>query len=582
MSMARKAGIQQYGWISGSYPERAGTGKVYLLPKYADLTPDGLPERHHGKLASPFHLKLVHINDFHGAYIKKTPQGWEDNISPLYGYLRTIRQRCKEDEHQAVLFLSAGDEVAGSPLGCMLESAPLEEVGHPVYRWLSAAGLDAGTLGNHDFDIGTQRLAAYLKADAEFPMLCANLRAPALDDLVYDAALFDYGSLRLGVIGITTPSHINRRADDWFEVKDPFDVINRLLPLLREVADLIVVLSHLGYQPVDGTNERFSDVALARLLPESGVDLIVGGHSHDAIDSSSADVQVVVNQIPIVQAGAWGEYIGETDILFEGSGVEVASRDVPLSALPLDEEYHQRYFLPLAKPIYSQFSRPVAVLKARALRPATSRWLPDELQCAWVAEFIADALLDASRERGVLADLCMIDRSIFSACLPDKDVITLADWAEVMPFTDVLLIGEMTMKQLLDTVIDNAMRITMPGEVMYERGFLYFSRQLRYRIVVGESRLQNRAEQVFYQKRRLREEQEIVRVLYTGYLRQLATHWEAEQVLGSGLRPYQLNVANTQPTNGMTRDLVLDVLAAQGKLHTTEGDGRVEVVFEDK
>ncbi len=78
----------------------------------------------------------------------------------------------------------------------------------------------------------------------------------------------------------------------------------------QENADLFIALSHLGY---GGPNEILGDITLANQF--SWFDLIIGGHSHQTVNS-------VHNNIPVFQAGSYLHNLGKIEITIQDKKVE--------------------------------------------------------------------------------------------------------------------------------------------------------------------------------------------------------------------------------------------------------------------
>ncbi len=83
-----------------------------------------------------------------------------------------------------------------------------------------------------------------------------------------------------------------------------------------------ILLSHSGYE---------ADRVFAASYPE--IDLIIGGHSQTVLDSV-----VVVNGVPIVQAGGYASYVGEIRFKAGKDGFEVIEHH--LHPLPPEEPNH--------------------------------------------------------------------------------------------------------------------------------------------------------------------------------------------------------------------------------------------------
>ena len=193
---------------------------------------------------------------------------------------------------------------------------------HAGYRLYSAAGVDAGVVGNHDLDAGAGPLARAIERDARFPLLSANLCAsPPLAGRVHPAALLVVKGLRIGLVGLTTRGEI-RCAPDLC-LSHPLLALQNLLPALRPLCDVLIVLSHLGHSLAasSATTRDVGDVELAASLPPGSVHLIVGGHTHEALNETCLSAANLVNGIPIVQAGTMGRCLGEVDITVGEQGL---------------------------------------------------------------------------------------------------------------------------------------------------------------------------------------------------------------------------------------------------------------------
>jgi len=93
-------------------------------------------------------------------------------------------------------------------------------------------------------------------------------------------------------------------------VKDPVATATDTVSTLRDNADYIVLLSHLGYTGTDYYTGDLGDVQLASKV--SGIDLIIGGHSHTVLDKPT-----IVNKTYIVQTGSYGYNLGRVRLYFE-------------------------------------------------------------------------------------------------------------------------------------------------------------------------------------------------------------------------------------------------------------------------
>ena len=96
------------------------------------------------------------------------------------------------------------------------------------------------------------------------------------------------------------------------EFQNPIPIVNELAYFLKKKkkCDIVVCLSHLGYD--GGSFQRPSDVILAEHT--RNVDLIIGGHTHTLMTQPDIRKNLDGKDVPIIQAGASGAYVGRVDV----------------------------------------------------------------------------------------------------------------------------------------------------------------------------------------------------------------------------------------------------------------------------
>lgn len=494
---------------------------VWLAPGVDLSPPPPLPR--------PFRLKILHLNDLHGHLAHLTPTSHEPIFARVVGRVRHLRQRYATDPRTAVLFLSAGDDMAGSVFDEILdEPAALTDDScvHASYRLYAAAGLDAAVLGNHDLDMGASLLAQAIQREAAFPILSANLQAsPLLASHVHAAAILSVKGARVGLMGLTTPAQLNCPG---VTLTDPLRTAKMLLPRLRPFCHFLIILSHLGYSldaAAAGTAVT-GDVELARQLPPGSADLIVGGHTHLALNEQGLEQQNIVNGLPIVQAGVSGRFLGEVCLTRAETVVVTDARLTPTASLPADDAFERTAVAPLVTQIRPIFTRR---LGRTISHPDLS---PEDVHNTFatgesaLANFLTAGLLARARAHQLPADFAMLDVSIVRAGLPIGD-LTFADWFTLMPHADTLRLCRLSGRQVWALLQDNACRLDLPHEHHVERGFVHFSQEVRYAICTGGGRRQHQAVDIWVNGRPLagQFEKQFTAVV-PSFWRQLARTWE--------------------------------------------------------
>lgn len=534
-----------------------------------------------------FRLCILHFNDLHGHISRITPYGDRAIFSRLVWRLRDLRRRCRNDPHTAVLAMSAGDDLVGAVFDELLGDDPDSYVVHAGYHLYSRAGVDVGVLGNHDLDMGTQLLAHAIRRDARFPLLSANLvGCPRLADLHYPAALLVVKGIRVGIVGLTTPGEVKHRGDAEFRIANPVQVAHNLVPALRPLCDVLIVLSHLGRSLTANTATVLDagDVELAESLPRGSVHVIVGGHTHHALNEQGLSTDNIVNGIPIVQAGMLGRFLGEVNITLNPGAAVTSARLTLTNDLPMDENFEREEVQPLIEQVRPLFTRRlgrVADQPDLSTDAVRNDFAAGE---SALANFITDALVDRCQAAGHPVDFAMIDASSVRCGLPVGGELTFGDWFNLMPFADTIRLYQMTGRQLKTLLEDNALRADRPDEPHAERGFLQFSRQIRYTIELGASRNAAHAANITVDGVPLDEQLErTFLVACASFFREAAMAWE-----GCTARELGLPIANPQDwphidTQLFVRDEMIAYIREHGGVTEEAGarcDGRLQVVWD--
>ena len=295
------------------------------------------------------------------------------------------------------------------------------------------------------------------------------------------------------------------------------------------------------------------------------VHLIIGGHTHNALNEGGLDAGNIVNGIPIVQAGKGGQFLGEVDLeVGEGAVVTHARLNATID-LPVDAAFERDHVAPLLGRVRPYRERVIgrvagdADLGADAVR---SRFAAGE---SALANFVADALVAQARAHGYPADFAMIDATSVSCGLPVGGALAFGDWFAVMPYADALCLLRLSGRQLRALLQDNAVRIDRPDEPHTERGYLHFSGEVRYTVHLGPARGQARAGDIRVTGEPVDDRPDrTYLVATTGFVRGLAAAWEecAAATLSAPL--FGLGDLPREWTRFPVRDLLLDHIAAHG------------------
>lgn len=364
---------------------------------------------------------ILHTNDEHADLIPHSPavdfhpelpDPTVGGFARLATAVKGIRER-KAAEGEPVLLLNAGDFIGGSAFSWLV---PLGYT--PELTLMQLLGYDAVIIGNHEYDYGTDHLAAYLlaagypEAHAQTVVLAGNARVPAGHPLA-DKDLFRKTHLTVLENGLKVGlfSLIGRAAVAVTASPEPVEFGNQLDTAREAIAELqaqgaqvIIAITHSGVE---------EDLALARDLP--GLHLIVGGHCHTALYEP-----LVENGVIIAQAGSLLQYLGQLEFAYTPRTGELRMRNrennqpylVKIDdSFPLDPVFSDvvgRYTAELNSLVYRETGgRFQHILETVALSAFP---LPDKppLQETPFGNFVTDAMrIVTSRKIGKRVDIAL-------------------------------------------------------------------------------------------------------------------------------------------------------------------------------
>ena len=252
--------------------------------------------------AQAHQLEIIHTNDLHSSY-----EHSYDEQKGSYAAVKATIDRLKAQSAAAgidVLTLDAGDFTEGSPFFMVGD-------GTESMRLVEEMGYDAIAIGNHDWLVGADQMdQIFSTVGPHVPFLSANLNADgrftALHQYIHPSAQFERAGIKIGVLGLSTNDILYRWALEDGKIEDPQNTAKKEIKKLRENNDLVIALTHLGVP---------ADQSLVAKV--GGIDLVVGGHSHTALQIPVWENNPSGVPIPIVQAGSHGEYVGDLLIDYE-------------------------------------------------------------------------------------------------------------------------------------------------------------------------------------------------------------------------------------------------------------------------
>lgn len=249
-------------------------------------------------------ILILHTNDFHSR-IEPFPQSHpkhagQGGIAQLKTAIDVRKQNNKN-----VLLLDSGDIIQGTPYFNFFK-------GELEIEWMNKAGYTASTLGNHDFDNGIDGLVKLIQ-NANFPFVNCNYQFSdkILAEKIKKYIVKNIGKKRIGItgVGVQLDGLVLPKYCEGVVHNSPIDEVNKIAKELkeREKCDLVIVLSHLGWDP-NPTN-GFCDKVLAE--NSENVDVILGAHTHTFFKKIETIKNKKGKNVFVNQAGWAGIQLGE-------------------------------------------------------------------------------------------------------------------------------------------------------------------------------------------------------------------------------------------------------------------------------
>lgn len=262
-----------------------------------------------------------HLNSF------TTVEGTETVTMGGFSRIKTLINEQKK-QNPDTLLLDAGDFSMGTLVQVVYEEEAAE------LRMLGELGVEATTLGNHEFDYKAEGLANMMGAamgsgDTLPAMLLCNMDWDAMkaegltedQQLIWDAfekyGVKDYvvvnkGGVDIAIIGVFGKDAADCVAQCPVVFEDPVEAVKETVADIKanEDVDMIVCISHSG---TSENEDKSEDEVLAKEVPD--LDLIVSGHTHTKLDEP-----IRHGNTYIVSCAEYGKYLGDLTMTQNGAG----------------------------------------------------------------------------------------------------------------------------------------------------------------------------------------------------------------------------------------------------------------------
>ncbi|KAF2030445.1 Metallo-dependent phosphatase [Setomelanomma holmii] len=390
-----------------------------------------------------YNISFFHVNDVH-AHLDEFSSSGTDCTRPErgcyggYSRIKTVIEDQRSNYNDS-LWLNVGDEFQGTLFYSFYG-------GEKIAETLNQMDFDAMTLGNHEFDGGEDELGDFLQ-NLTFPIVCANLKSAnqKVASKVKPYHIFEqYGLALIGVTTEETPSIAN--PDDGTIFSDIVEAVQNAIDEIKSTTNItkIAAITHIGYD---------EDQKLAQAT--TGLQLIMGGHSHtllgDMANAKGKYPTIVDNkhgdEVFIVTAYRWGEYVGYIDVTYDPQGKILAYHGAPIHITNKTEQE------PELQAQIEAWRGPFEEFAAEVL--GTSQVELDQTTCqqgeCLLGDFMADAMLAYRKNNSVDVDFALINAGGVRATIDEGD-ITRGEVLTSFPFGNAIVQIALSGKQIWEVL----------------------------------------------------------------------------------------------------------------------------------
>ncbi len=248
-------------------------------------------------------LVVLHTNDTHSTIMPLNPNLANKDVAGYGGFIRRL-EFLKQQRQQTpdLLYFDSGDFFQGSPYFTLFKGDV--EVG-----LMNMMGIDAATIGNHEFDFGIDNMARLFKK-ANFPIVCANydFTGTPLQGIVKPYVILKRNGVKIGVFGLSPQLEglVEAAACPGVTFLDPLKKGLEVATLLKKKkkCDVVICISHLGWN-----TDRDDDIEM--IQASRYIDLVLGGHSHTYFKELRYVEDLDGRKVAVDQNGKHGIWIGK-------------------------------------------------------------------------------------------------------------------------------------------------------------------------------------------------------------------------------------------------------------------------------
>ena len=424
-------------------------------------------------------VTILYTNDIHTYIDNNVGEGNENGLtySKVAGYKNSL---------DGALLVDAGDAIQGTAYGSMDEGATITKL-------MNAAGYDAATLGNHEFDYDMEGCLAAIDA-AEFPYISCNFyhekNGVPGENVLDSYVVLEVNGVKVALVGITTPESFTKSTPAYFQDdagnyiygiaggedgSDLYDAVQTAIDAASAEADYVIALGHLG---VDLSSRPWTSEEV--IANTTGLDAFIDGHSHTTVEMREVTDEAG-ETVVLTQTGSYLSALGQMTISADGTittelltGEDLADVTPDPAVKAIEDAWIGEIDAELGQVIGS-----TADVLTNYAEDGTTRLV--RKQETNTGDFAADALYYLFDSMGLDVDVAIMNGGGIRNTSTTGDISYLT-CKEIHTFGNVACLQTVTGQQLLDALEWGAKNVAPAGVPAVENGGFLQVSGLKYTI----------------------------------------------------------------------------------------------------
>ena len=377
------------------------------------------------------HTSILYLNDLHA----QTPY-----MAQIKSEADTFELTNKDKKDVDSFILAGGDNFIGSN----------KLKNKVVSAFLNITKVEYSAMGNHEVDsmdtlqdnlknTNTKFIVSNIKKSGNTPFDNYMNEGKIVSSTIAEKNGHKYGLIGAAPFKLSRAKNLheaNLDVDKYEKTKE--DIQLEVKKLQEQGVDKIIMLSHIGYA---------NDLKLAKEV--NGIDVIVGGHSHDLVEGTKKDKNIITspdgNPVVILQAGQNGEHIGHLDITFDPSGKVIEASNNVKQTKDLPKNLVVKFF---QDRIFGKSEQLGTITRVDDLKGNS------KISESPYANLFADAM-----RTELNTDIAFINSAGIRGKL-QKGPVTSLDIDNLIPFDNKLVKIELSEKQIINTLQDGALSVS--------------------------------------------------------------------------------------------------------------------------